>query len=532
MRLFYGFLSFFLLVFPFVRWYLHKNNRVPNFFNIHGVVIIIVVVCYLMSMLLHLWLPTFREHIEPGLTDVSLMFLAGFPVYPPLSDPNVYSLLYGPNTYLLQAGFLKIFSNPIFAVKLYGITCILSGMAVLYYAINKKFNRRIASLGLFYYSAIALLFGQVSFRNHADCTIFLGSTLAVASVLLPSSWVSMLLLAAGSAVAINAKFHSAAFIIPLLIMFYRQHGLTRLCITAAISVALTVLPFTLDLVNFSNFIAILSVFSNIWLHPISFVHNFWMSLTIMLPVVYLFYVEIKSNNTAGIDRDIPLTFALLCVMVVGVSIVGSVDGGGIHHIAPFAPVFSVLLVMLYSRNKDRLDIFMANQGIRFKAVCMTAFIAWFASMLTFTYSMQKKIVQFASENYSHEVRDEVLAIRNMLIDKNWQVLMGYTDHPNHKYTFYRSLLWPVTKGNIVDPSVLAGRQAGGLKIPDSTIDKFSKQYFDVILLPKNGKPFNMDNWHNRKLMLFGEKLPLLFEENYYPWKKYKYFVLWRAKRLS
>lgn len=532
MRLFYGFLSSFLLFLPLVRFYLLRNNRVPNFFNVHGAIIFLVVACYLLSMLLHLWVPAFREHLEPVLTEISLMFLAGYPVYAPLSDSNVYSLFYGPNTFLLQAGFLKIFSNPIFAVKLYGVTCVLTGMAVIYTAIYKRYSRRIAGLGLFYFSAIALIFGQVSFRNHADCTIFLGSSLAVASVLLPSSWKSMLLLAVGSALAMNAKFHSAAFIIPLLIMFYRQHGLARLSITAAITAALIVLPFMFNLVSFSNFMAILSAYSNLWMDPLLFIHNFWMSLTILLPIIYLFYVEIKSNRPHQIERDILLTFVFMCLVVLGICVLGSVDGAGLHHIAPFTPVFSVLFVIFYSRNKDWLDIFMTKQGGWLKAVYMTAFIAWFASMTAYAFSSQRAVVRFAIENHSPEIQNEVLAIRSMLMDKNWQVLMGYTDHPNHMYTYYRPLLWPVTKGNIVDPSVLAGRQAAGLKIPDSTIDKFSNQIFDMVILPKNGKPFQMDNWHDRKLMVFGDEIPALFVKNYYPWKEYKYFVLWRAKRLG
>ncbi|MDH5182174.1 MAG: hypothetical protein OEY07_21140, partial [Gammaproteobacteria bacterium] len=310
----------------------------------------------------------------------------------------------------------------------------------------------------------------------------------------------------------------------------RQHGMVKLGWTIVLACGMIILPFTLPGVSISGYLALISAYSGLWVHPLAITHNIWMTLTMLVPVLYLLYVDKKTAPDGRLDRDLFWTLLLTLAMVFGVGVLGAVDGAGIYHMAPFAPLFSVLFVILYDRNKDRLPTFMDGFDKQARALYLAVFVAWFASMAFFTSSAQKKVLNYAWDNHSVELRDEVLSIRDFLQGRYQQVLIGYTDHPNHKLTYVRSWLWPVVKGNVVDPVVFAGRQAVGLDLPEATLKRFGQQYYDVIIMPGEGEPYSMDNWHNRKLLVFGEQLPVLFRQNYVVWKTWPHFTLWRAKR--
>jgi hypothetical protein len=131
-----------------------------------------------------------------------------------------------------------------------------------------------------------------------------------------------------------------------------------------------------------------------------------------------------------------------------------------------------------------------------------------------------------------EIKNEVVAITNELIDKNLQITMGYSDFEGYSHTYFRPLLWPILKNNLLDPVALMELQNSGSSLPNATIAKFANQEFDIVIVPKQGEPFSMENWYAPHSPLFGNLLPEVFAANYHIFKKYHYFNLWQANRLS
>lgn len=531
MRIFYGLILFFLLSLPFVIWYVRiGGKRVPSLFSIPISIGYIAIGYLLVAMFLYILVPTYREHIEPSITTITLMFLDGMPVYTTFKDPQVYSVFYGPNTYLLQALFLKFFSNPILGSKIYGVSCVLAGMAFLFFLISRKYGKRIAIYSLFYFSITVLLFAQVSFRNQSDSIIMLGNSLAASSVLLPAGWLSMLLLVGGSAISVNAKFHTLGYILPLLVFMYRQHGIYRLLIMVIATLILIFIPFLFKSFDIHNFFVLMEGYSKLPIHGWLFRNNLSMGFVIFLPLLFLIFVGVKKRALHPLWNDEFVTFLLTIIAFVAICFIAGIDGAGSYHLAPFAPTIAVLYAIFKSKNISSENEFVLSRGIRFRTLYVAIFFGWALTTFVFIVSVHRHYITFVEDNYSTDIENEMLKIRDVIARNHWSATVGYTDRKGYDYTFYRPLLWPVVKNDVLDPVAMMGREAVGLKIPDASFNEFYNQDFDVVVLPNTGEPFTMKNWHNPDILIFGNGFSKRFTQLYEPYIKYKYFVIWRAKR--
>lgn len=530
MRLFYSYILFFIFSLPFIYWYIKKNGRATALFTIPRPIVFLSLGYMFSTVLLYIWVPTYREHIEPSITTISLMIADGYPAYTEFNDPNVYSILYGPSTYLFQSEFLKLFSNPILGSKIYGALCFIAGFSVIFFLLVKKHGIRNTLQGTLYFSIIVLLFAQVAFRNQSDSIIFLGNSLAVASVLLPSKWISRLLLALGVALSISAKFHAVGYILPLLFVFYRQHGIQKLIYIGIVSIALAFSPFLLEAYSLSNFITTMQAYSRLELHVWLFFHNLSTAYVIFLPLFLLMYFDLRERAIKPVLGNETLwTFLLTNTMLILVCLTAAIDGAGSYHIAPFAPVVAVLYTIYYSRCRDKFQKKFRIRRTTYKTLFLTGIVAWSLAISVFVGSVQKKYLWFIQDNSSREIEAEMLLIKKEVEKNNWRVLMGYSDEKGYQNTYYRPLLWSAIKDNSLDPVALMGRRAIGVTIPETGVKRIAEKYYDVVITPKPGKPFTMYNWHNEHQMIFGTDLPEAFNQNYTPLIEYEHFILWRAK---
>lgn len=533
MIILYGFLIYFILSFPFVRWYLLKTGKMFTFRSISNKIVLLVLLYFCMTFLLYLIVPTYREHIEPSIATLTLMFLDGLPIYTDFDNAGHYNLVYGPSTYLIQSVFLSIFSNPIFASKLYGISCVIISMFSLYYLIQRRYSYHIANLSLFYFLAALLLFSQVSFRNQAESIILLGNSLATASVLLPSTWLSMLLLSLGSALSISAKFHSAGYILPLLVFMYRQHGLKRLFIIASLTLFFLSFPFMLEQFSFRHFVEIIATYAKHQFSLKLFMENITLGLIIFVPVLYIILFSDK-NRLTYFDSDTKLTVIISLLMLLAVSLVASKEGAGQYHLLPFAPSIAVLFALFYQHQEGLVSVEQDGAASKpYKNIVLTTIvIAWLLTMTGYSVSSQKRFLFFVSDNISSDIDTDVIEIRNYISSKNWSATMGYTGEIGYNYTYYRPLLWPILKNNLLDPVALMDMQHANVNISATTRQKFIDQYYDVVIVPGHDKAFNILNFYNPNPLLFGNEFPIIFLKNYYPAMEFKYFTLWLARRIQ
>ena len=92
MRLFYSYFLFFLLSLPFIYWYIRQNGKFTDLFTVPRFISFLSLGYMFTTVALYIWVPTYREHIEPSITTISLMIADGYPAYTEFSDSNVYSL--------------------------------------------------------------------------------------------------------------------------------------------------------------------------------------------------------------------------------------------------------------------------------------------------------------------------------------------------------------------------------------------------------------------------------------------------------
>ena len=133
------------------------------------------------------------------------------------------------------------------------------------------------------------------------------------------------------------------------------------------------------------------------------------------------------------------------------------------------------------------------------------------------------------DHSSRAIETEVLLIKKEIEKNSWRVLMGYSSEEGYQKTYYRPLLWSAIKDNSMDPIAMMGRRAVGVPIPEIGVDRIAEKYYDIVIIPKPGKPFSMYNWHDAQQSVFGDDLAKLFIQNYSPMKEYEHFVLWQAK---
>ncbi len=530
MRLFHSYLLFFIFSLPLIYWYIRKSGQFSDLFTVPRLISYLSLGYMFCTVALYIWVPTYREHIEPSITTISLMIADGYPAYTQFDDSNVYSILYGPTTYLFQSEFLKLFSNPILGSKVYGALCFVIGFAVLSYFLIRKYGVRYSLQGLFYFSIFVLLYYQVAYRNQSDSIIFLGSSLAVASLLSPSKWTSRLLLAFGVALSVSAKFHAVGYVLPLLYFFYRQHGVKQLIVIGIASAALALSPFLLETYSLSNFLTTMQAYSKLKLHYWLFLHNLSMAYVIFLPLLLLIYTDLRNKKIKPLlSNESFWTFLFTNAMMILVCLTAGIDGAGSYHIAPFAPVVAVLYTIYYSRHRDEFQHQFSSRGITYKTLLMTGMVAWCLAISVFTVSVQKKYIWFIQDHSSRAIETEVLLIKKEIEKNNWRVLMGYSSEEGYQKTYYRPLLWSAIKDNSMDPIAMMGRRAVGVPIPEIGVNRIAKKYYDIVIIPKPGKPFSMYNWHDTQQSVYGDDLPKLFDQNYSPLKEYEHFVLWQAK---
>ena len=62
------------------------------------------------------------------------------------------------------------------------------------------------------------------------------------------------------------------------------------------------------------------------------------------------------------------------------------------------------------------------------------------------------------------------------------------------------------------------------------LDFLANQPYDLILIPRSGKPFSMTGYYFNHVPLFGYEFPVVFKENYQRFSYSQFFDIWLAKK--
>ena len=227
-------------------------RRVPSrvAHRIYSLCGLLSVALFVLLSLLCLARSPFYWHDEPSILSNAAAYMHGQPLYLPPTAPAIYSLLYGPYTYLVYIPFFTLFHHPLGAIKLCILVFNLVNLA-LFYRILRLYLSPSAALGLLPIAISLLLdFASFVFGLHADRWILFCCCAALLCSLLRyrgrGGWLPPAL-AVGflCGLSINFKLTVIPVVFVLLVILYRRSGLRSALAAALLALVTCGAPFLL-----------------------------------------------------------------------------------------------------------------------------------------------------------------------------------------------------------------------------------------------------------------------------------------------
>jgi hypothetical protein len=137
-------------------------------------------------------------------------------------------------------------------------------------------------------------------------------------------------------------------------------------------------------------------------------------------------------------------------------------------------------------------------------------------------------VKVVNRIYSSDVVSDIRKLMRSYPDST--IGMGYGGDVS--LTYYRPVL--VFAGNpyFVDSAALTDMQFSSHGLSSKTLDALNSCRIKIWLIPKNGKPFEIDNYYQSSKPLFSAQFKTIFSERYELRDQTKYFDVWFCKSLD
>ena len=436
---------------------------------------------------LYLFYPNFIDHLEPTITQISLIWMQGGTLYPPLDAPSMHGLLYGPALYWVQYPFLLMGRDPILSSKLPSVLVFNAAWVLLFFSYKNSLSKA--------YLLLLLPFNLILFWNRAEPYFVLLVGLAVVVIeRQPKAWAVLLGILAG--LASSFKAHGILYILPFVI-FFGDYSV-RAGIQFAIAFAVVCLGFFLnDGTSLIHYLAYLKLAAK---HGISFAYfekNLFFLLISWVPIA----LAIKHTTTSKPDVMRWVGVALVELLV---AIAGSKPGAGVHHLIPIV-VLNSYLYEVQLRKVECIDT--KFSGIRLGFAILALYVLSFAWKNVY----DSEVKSYAAIETQAQARNEIQALNKTYPN----LLMGVTDKEidNYRLTFLRPYL--------IKPATQQFEYAGFMDLQYSEIsdEVFANSLrhcqYRYIAMPKNGVPFSILNFYTNE-PLFSDATRNAFREHYQP----------------
>jgi len=490
-------------------------RRLLNVWSLCGIVLVII------SAFLYLRWSGFAEQGEINFASVSCLLYQGYPLYTDVDFAGRYSLQHGPIVYLLAGGIMKLFGPSYITAKVSGVLAFLSGIGVSWIWFSKIIEKKHAFLllgleiwMLFHWHHVYLI--------RPDSMMLL---CMIVSMYVITTKRNPLLLILGLAIPMgimaNLKVHGVLYFLPVIAIVYQQLGWKKLFYAGGLTLLLSVLPFLVPGISFSNYL--------LWLFQ-SLHHGF--SLENFIPKVFvlleLCLLTITIGVICGVNirnfylRNKHIIYALLSSSLI-ISIIASKGGSGTNHLIPFLPVFYYLMMLLISEGEK--NVAGLPQAVKSTA-CKVSSVIVALLLVIITMSgintEQSLLTMIVDRDRSLMVQD-VASIEKLYAGKTIEI--GYGEYKS--YRRYRDLIpLPVFHGNplLVEIVALGDMHTAGWIMPEKTIKSLEEGTIQVWLIPIGNTPFGIG--HHLTNPLFPESFRQAFFNNYTLVSSTKFFDIW------
>ena len=431
--------------------------------------------------------PNFLDHAEPAMATLGIALMQGLPLYPPLEDASFRGLLYGPLVAETQAAALYLGATlaglPVLvASKLAGLAAFLLASALFFrLAPGWGFARA-------YYLLFLLPFGLLAFWNRCEPVFLLlvaASFWAAAPARRMSRPAALLLLGLCAGLASGMKLHGFLYIAPAaaIVLARRKPAAGDLLILATSAAAAFLLLFLPGNVSASAFFGYLRLAAGHGLSGALFLLNLAFAAALWCPLLAL-------PGGWRLLRKPPLL--ALALLQLGVAVIASKPGAGIHHLLPFIPA-NALVFAAYAQPPRQT----------------AASLVWLAALVPGLAASALLAFHMARDWSAYDrARAELMQIRTKYPD----LVMGVGGSSFYPYAFMRPMLALNGPPQVEYSSYMDLRLAGA---PDTPLrEAFDTCRIRHLAMPRREAPFSMASYYAPGVPMFSDALRETFARRY------------------
>ena len=258
----------------------------------------------------------------------------GGAMYHAVSGPQLYSLVYGPYTFLLYEPMLH-FADALVAVKLellaLNALTLLTMFQLLRRSGQASWQTALALTGVAAACLLAVPAGVLGVRG--DVWVVFALTAGLLAVDTARGWIAAVAVGLACGFVMDVKATLCIVSLLLLTLLWRRHGLRSVSLATAIAATVAAAPFASAHISLRNYAAWLALSE----HRQSFaglaLANVLFAVLLLLPA---WLVWKSCHHEARHERHWP-ELALFCAALILVIVTGSKSGGGPWHLWPLLP---------------------------------------------------------------------------------------------------------------------------------------------------------------------------------------------------
>ena len=471
-------------------------------------------VSYVAITLWYLEYPKYTDHLEPVVASASWYAATGKPVYHEANSSNSYSLLYGPNLFLLNGLCLKTLGPSITTSKCAGVLSALMALAGLAGALFAIASWRTALALIGVYVALLDQFQSYSFWGRSDPVLVCVMALAVfGTVRFPDKCAVILGLAAG--VAANLKIHAGLYLVPLALFAFQRKRFRGLATAGVVGAGIFCIPFLCPNISFKNYIETVGQAGHHGLSAMEFkkVGEYILTLGIcgICLGICLFRSPKRLLESGGKEYFPYLAAAVGAILLIWIP--ASKHGGGPHHLMPFFPILAVGAARVIALGYwDRSPQPLWNQ------VALLMLVSWLACCYASGF---QRIRLWKREHFEHRFEEAIDIAR--IIEargRDYILLSGAGGDSDYPATFAAPMLVFAGFPASVEPGALMERKRAGADLPGLSGFLAGIQKIDarpvMWLIPRGAEPFSMHTGYPPRDFLYSSEFRRDFNSTFKP----------------
>jgi len=272
---------------------------------------------------------------EANIISISAATLRGLPMYhPPVSPDYSYSLMYGPNTFLIYTvPFVLGGVHHFWIMRGAIVLAAFSVCAALFFLLRRYLSASNATALLAFPVSALLQRSDNSLSIRADIWIVLFSAIAILSTYLETETLAILLAGICGGIVVGLKITSSPALLFPLLLLYRKFGPRAAIYSLLTIIAVSFAPFALPNISFHNYIAWILFTRSEGLSVVTVLRNLLFAIFLISPCLIL-ELYVRRFHQSFRQRIPELLIILLCLVL---AVLTSKTGSGQHYLWHIIP---------------------------------------------------------------------------------------------------------------------------------------------------------------------------------------------------